>query len=255
MPENIVEMLSSYAPCEVSFKLDSLAGDEIFSHRADIVTPSASTIKVLVMAEIMRLVQEGVLTLDQRVIVPEQEKLNDSLIGVLAEESFLLGDLVRLMIVISDNTATNVIIDIAEMSAVNRLAATLGLSSTSLQRKMLDWEAVKAGRQNYTSSRDLNTLFGMIARGELPGSEFMLATLLNQKHSSYFRKYLPEEARVAHKPGSLDRLAHDAGILYLDSGTYLWSVLVPDADNVAAAEYISRSTREVYDYLTGLPAM
>lgn len=245
----IVDKVNSFSG-EVSVYLRRLDCEEpIFVYNGDRVVPSASTIKVIIMAELMRQAEEGAFKLTDMLPIPPQEKLQDSVIGVLEITEMSIQDLNTMMIILSDNTATNLMIDLVGMDSVNRLAGELGLTGTELARKMLDWEAMKAGRQNYTTANDLAKLYDMIAKKQLVGSELMLKTLFNQKHTQRLKRYLPEEVKMATKPGSIDRVELDFGIIYKEETPWIWGVLVTDAPNLEASEFISTLTREVYSLL------
>ena len=225
-----------------------------FEYDADRQVSSASTIKTMIMAEIMRRVEAGELSLDQMIEVPESAKLQDSLIGVLAQKEYSLLDLMTLMIIVSDNTATNVLIDLTGFDKVNALAEAWDLPSTRLQRKMLDFEAAKAGRQNYTSAADQLKLFVEIANGTLlsPESCAVMKEVLGKQKYGSFRRYLPEEIFVAHKHGDLDKLEHDVGIFELPDGKrYVLGVFLSEyKSNLAAQEVIAQISKTVYDYIS-----
>ena len=118
---------------------------------------------------------------------------------------------------------------------------------------MLDWEAVKQGRQNYTSPRDLAALFRNIINNKLPMCDWMMWKLFHQKHSAKFTAHLPENVLTAHKPGSIDRLEADSGVIYLGNEPFIWCVIVDDVPNREGEEFISRATGACYEFLTSRP--
>ncbi len=254
--ESVIEARLPEAPGEVAVVLTRLdTGERIYSYNAETQMPSASTIKVLVLAEIMRRVEAGELSLDQRITVPEKAKLLDSIIGCLEQSDYSLRDLAVMMIIESDNTATNVLIDLVGMAPVNRLGAELGLPATSLQRKMLDWEAAKAGRQNYTSAADMDRLMTMIGRHELlsPKScDEMIAMLNMQKDIESFKRYMPEDLVVAHKSGSLDCLEHETGIFWVPGNEYVLTIFTRNCtSNSAARDFIGRLSLDIFKAMGG----
>jgi len=255
-PRQAITNILPEAPGEVAVVLTRLSsGERIYSINSNVRMPAASTIKVLIMAEVMRQVEAGQLSLEQRVPVPEKAKLSDSIIGCLEQGDYTLRDLVTMMIIESDNTATNVIIDLVGMDSVNKLGSGLGLKATSLQRKMLDWEAVKAGRQNYTSANDLDQL--MVAIGERRlisknASEEMIRILNMQKDIESFKRYMPEDLVVAHKSGSLDCLDHETGIFWVDGNDYVLTVMTRNCtSNAAARDFIGKLALAVYKSMGG----
>ncbi len=253
MPKNILEEFFQSAPGRTGAILTDSEGRAIFEVNSNMKAPSASTIKTLIMAETARQIEAGTLSENMILSIPEDDKLEDSILGLLGAQEYTLDDLVTMMIIISDNTATNAVIDLVTMEKVNSLARQLGMNETSLQRKMLDWEAVKQGRQNYTSPHDLATLFRNIINNKLPMCDWMMWKLLHQKHSAKFTAHLPENVLTAHKPGSIDRLEADSGVIYLGNEPFIWCVIVDDVPNREGEEFISRATGACYEFLTSRP--
>ena len=222
--------------------LDS--GETLYSYNAGMQMPSASTIKVLIMAELLRRVENGELDLNQRVSVAQEDKLLDSIIGCLDQSDYSLRDLIVMMIIESDNTATNVLIDIAGFEPVNRIASELGLENTSLQRKMLDFKAAEEGRQNYSSAADMDKIMQMIGRGELISPDacrFMLQVL-----------NMPEGLIVAHKSGTLDKLEHETGIFWVDGNDYVLTIFTQNQEsNSAARDFIGQLSLDIFQFMNG----
>lgn len=241
---------------EVAVVVSDLSDDRVlFTCNADMQMPSASTIKILIMAELLRRVEAGELNLEQRVQIKNQDKLADSIIGCLEQSDYSLRDLIVMMIIESDNTATNVLIDISGFDAVNRMAAELGLKNTSLQRKMLDFKAAEEGRQNYSSAGDMDKIMRMIGQGSLVSQDacrFMLQVMNMQKDIESFKRYMPEGLPVAHKSGTLDKLEHETGIFWVDGNDYVLTVFTCNqTSNASARDFIGKLARDIYQYMGG----
>ena len=254
---DIVVRHLQYAPGDTAIVFAPL--NDAHKYRANAAAsmkmPSASVIKVLIMAELMRRVEAGELDLEARIEVRKEDKLHDSLIGRLEQSDYSLNDLITMMIITSDNTATNVLINIVGFDSVNALAEELGLKDTSLQRKMLDWEAVKAGKQNYTSALDTSRLMRLIARGELISPEACrrMLTILNlQRDVESAKRFMPEDLVVAHKSGSLGNLEHDAGIFWIDGKDYILTIFTQNQpSNAYARDFIGQVAKDIYDAMGG----
>ncbi|SMP54638.1 serine hydrolase [Anoxynatronum buryatiense] len=216
--------------------------------------PSASIIKLLIMAEAMNQVAEGRFALDQSIEILPAEQVAYSLVTDLAAGSYQYQDLVQLMITVSDNTATNVLMDLLGMERINGLAAALGLKNTRLQRKMMDFESARQGRQNLTTSGDMVTLLELILQEKLATPalcRLMLTFLENQQDRDSLRRYLPKKVKVAHKTGELPTLNHDVGLVSLSDQQYLIGVFVNEAvDNLEARRLIGHISRLVYHHMT-----
>ena len=124
------------------------------------------------------------------------------------------------MIIFSDNTATNVLIDLLGIEEINRTIRRLGYRDTVLQRKMYDTEKSKQGIQNYITAAETGRLLREMYQGRLvsrTASEAMISILKNQQLCSkipFYLQALPEEPEIAHKTGEDCGITHDVGIIY-----------------------------------------
>ena len=197
----------------------------------DLVLPSASLIKVLVLAELLRQADRGYLHLDEMLEVWPEDLVEDS---EMVEREALparvpVGQLAEGMITLSDNAATNLLIRRVGMQRVNDLACDLGLRSTCLRREMMDVEARARGEENLTSASDTVVLLGEIWRGSSlsPASRTLaLDLLLGQRIESRIPVTLPPGARYAHKTGELEGVENDAGLVLLPGRTFALAALV-----------------------------
>jgi beta-lactamase class A len=159
------------------------------------------------------------------------------------------------MIVQSDNTATNILIDIAGIAAINQLLSTMNLKNTLLKRKMMDATARSAGIENLTTAQDMARIMELLYRGEVLDQEisaYIIDIMKKQLDSSMMRLHIPDQTVVAHKTGELDYLSHDAGIVFHEKGDYIFVVLIWDAiTNNYARQAIGQISKIVYDYFCG----
>ena len=231
--------------------LDLTDGRTLLWH-ADDVYPTASSIKIAVLAELYRQAQEGKLKLTDLYTVRKEDDVPDSSIfnglsyGVT---QLTLRDLATMMIAVSDNSATNVLIDKVGMANVNAMLAAQGLKQTKLQRKMMDLNAAKQGRENIATPRELMTLLARIYQGKLLNREMtdaffkMLATSKN----SPIRIAIPEAVVSADKPGELEGVRNDSGIVFAQNRPFVISVMTTyDKDEDAANAAIGRIAKAAY---------
>lgn len=219
----------------------------------EMIFPSASLIKLAIMSEVMNRVKKGGMTLEDEIMVEAAMMTGGD--GILKElkpgHVFTLEEIITLMIIVSDNLATNILIDKIGMESVNRLCQSLGLGETKLQRKMMDAQARKEGRENYTCAKDMLALLELIYRGDNVDGEYsarMLEILKKQQITGRLQLYLPEEITVAHKTGDLDLLEHDVGIMYLPQCTCILCVLTHRTlSNKEGREIIGKIAKLVYD--------
>jgi beta-lactamase class A len=144
-----------------------------------------------------------------------------------------LHDLAHLMIAISDNTAANMLLDLVGMQAVNAAMLQLGLTSTRLERRFIDFDARGSGRDNWTTTADMALLLSYLCTGLLPDNERILNMLLCQNDRTILPAYWDEEIPFAHKTGGLPGIIHDAGILYPPHASKTPFILVVMTSDVA----------------------
>ena len=219
---------------------------------------SASLIKVYILAEAYNLKKQGKLDFNEPVIIHKaDQRAWGSLDKVPDGTKVTVRDLLEQMIVVSDNTATNVLIEFLGMDTVNAYCRKLGLKSTVLERKMLDWDAIEQGRNNYTSAEDQLAVFSGLYRSSILTPElcaYALGILKRQRDFSSALRYIADEnLSAAHKTGGLDYLNHDAGIFYLPGRDYYFGCFVTDAmddteKNEISKKLIGRLSRAVYNY-------
>lgn len=237
----------------ISIVLKDLTNDRwIYTLNENRIVSSASTIKILIMIEALNQVLEGKYQLKQKVRIKEEDKVGFSIVKDLTADYYNYVDLITLMIIVSDNTATNILIDLLGYDNINKMAEKLGLKNTILSRKMLEFKAIKEGRQNCTSPMDMAIIMESIYRKQILSHdmcELMTGILKKQKYKDCLGRFFSEDVKIAHKTGSLKNLSHDIGIFYLGSIDYLLGMFVTEASSdIEAKEIIGKVSKVVYDY-------
>ncbi|QJW48320.1 serine hydrolase [bacterium BFN5] len=217
--------------------------------------PAASMIKVPIMYEIMRQAAAKKLSLEDTLIVTKEVCVDGA--GILKELRpnipMTVKELMTLMIIVSDNTATNMLIDHVGMKAVNGTMSALGLTATCLKRHMMDFAAAQSGRENMISAADLTLLYSKLLTGnELPETynHLMLDILKRQQIRDKLPFYWPEETVLAHKTGTLSGVEHDGGILFFPGGPYIVVVLTSNLEaNYRGLQLVAEIGQVLYDAL------
>lgn len=210
-----------------------------FSLNENKVIPSASLVKVPVMAACFYAVEDGKLRLDEMIRLKNAHKVSGS--GKLKDEisgkEYIVENLIDLMVSESDNTASNMLIERLGMDYLNACFKRMGLKNTNLSRKMMDFKSRRKGIENYTTARDIAYILEKIYRGALLNasvSRRCLRILANQKVKDRIPKKLPAGTVVAHKTGLENGICHDAGIVYTNNGNFLICVLTKHNNKFAA---------------------
>lgn len=218
------ELIDRFAkiPGKVSFLYENLVTGERLSYRENEPLMAASVIKLFVMTAAFQRIEEGRLDPEEILYVKKADHVPSC--GALTYLHDGIGvtimDLVTLMIIFSDNTATNVLIDLLGLEKINGTIRELGFEETVLQRKMYDLEKSGKGIQNYITAGETGRLLIMMYQGSLisrQASEGMISILKNQQLCSkipFYLQALPEEPEIAHKTGEDAGITHDVGIVY-----------------------------------------
>ena len=164
-----------------------------------------------------------------------------------------LRDLAALMMVVSDNTATNVLIDRVGQAQVNAMLESAGFERTRLMRKMIQPEEEKRGVENVSTAREMTGLLEAIYRGKLLNEKYAALAMELLKNEKYeptpMGRGLPAGVALASKPGSLAGVRCESGIVLLDGRPYVLSVMTTyAADDAAAERAITDVSRRVYAY-------
>lgn len=232
---------------------DLKSGKVLFEKDAERQVPSASTIKILIMVEAYRCFLAGKLDLNGKISINNAEKVEFSLISEMNTNQYTVKDLILIMITISDNTATNVLINLLGMENINNTGIEFGLKGTILQRKMMDFEAAKQGRQNLTIPRDLVMLVEKLYKKEILEPSIcddMLKIMSTTISRDFMIRDLPVDIRCAHKPGELDGINHDVGIVYTSNGDYALGVFATGLkDNILGRNYIATLSKDIFDHI------
>ena len=210
---------------------------------------SASMIKLVVLAALFDKVAAGEIDLSAQVEVKASDIVSGT--GTVQDDgpgTYELRELARRMIADSDNTATNVIVDLIGMDAVNEEASKLGLTGTVMARKMMDMVAADQGMRNRMTSDDAATILNLIASGKLVNeqmSELAMSFLLQQTINAGLTDAIPAGVQVAHKTGELIQAEHDGGIV-LAAHPYVLVVMTEGIDNYLGVSVIADVSRAVY---------
>ncbi len=242
------------------FFRDGGTGLEI-GHNHNELFHAASTMKLPVMIEVFRQADRGWFNLDDRILVDPmcRSMLDGSLFecdsrGYVNEqlgEPVTIRRLAREMMVVSDNLATNLLIELVTPQRITASMRELGAEDGFVIRGLQDSMAFRAGISNRITARDLVELLDAVENNTAASPEScaeMRGILRDQHYRTRIPALLPEGVQVGHKTGSITGHRHDAGTVYAPFGTYHLSILIdglgPGVDGNSAS---ARLSRFVYD--------
>src|ERR1700724_1283035 len=237
--------------------VDLTDGHKYLLHAND-VYPQASSIKICVLAELYRQAQQGKLKLTDLYTVNAADLVQDSdIMGGLTPgvTQITLRDLATLMVAVSDNSATNVLIDRVGMDNVNAFLKAQGLRATRLRRKMMDLKAAAEGRENVSTPNEMLNLLQALYRDEVLNQEMTadFFKVLSTHKDSWIPRNLPDDLRIADKPGALEGARNDSGLMFVDKRPYVLCVMTTylhrERDGEEAISHISFAAWRMFDRL------
>ncbi len=251
--ETALEKRIASGPAKVFLAAKNLKTGKSVSIRGTEAVRTASTIKLPVLVDVYAQASEGKLKLDEELVMRQADIVSGS--GVLRELSagtkLKLKDIGNLMIVVSDNTATNMLIERIGADAVNARMDKLKLPRTRLMRKIRgDGKQLKAAEgwsqaglleenKKYgigsSTSLEMIQLLEMLESGKLAGSKEILEILKRQQYSDGIGRKL-DGLTIANKTGSLDHLRSDVGIVYTKAGPIAMAITVEDIPGIDYGE-------------------
>ena len=253
---------------EIAARLDGVMGvavldltdGRVLLRNADRVFAAASSIKLAILLELYRQDQEaragakGKARLDDIYSFDPKDLVEDSRImaGLTPGVTRVTNrDLAQFMVAVSDNAAANVLIDRVGRDNVNAMLRSLGLSKTVLRRKMMDIAAARRGDENVATPQEMVRLLEAIFKEKAVDKESTAGLIkqLSTKKDSYIPRLLPDDVQIANKPGELEGVRNDSGIVFAAHRPFAISVMTAyDRDEKAAERAISDVALEAYHY-------
>jgi beta-lactamase class A len=262
--ESTISEVDQHLDGVLGVAVEDLSTGQKFLLRSDSVFPQASSIKIAVLVELYHQSQlaahgapgkaklSDLYTMQSSDLVPDSDIMGGLTPGITRLTN---RDLAIMMVAVSDNSATNVLIDRLSMDNVNALLDRLGLRHTRLRRKMMDIKAASAGRENISTPEEMLTLLEKLYQGKVLDQEMTadFFKVLSTHKSSFIPRDLPDTLQIANKPGELEAVRNDSGIVFLNNRPYILCVmttyLTRERDGEDAIAKISAATYSMFDRL------
>jgi beta-lactamase class A len=254
---NDLQRLATAASGVVGISVVDLSSGQRFDFNESLVFPQGSAIKIPILIELYRRADRGEVRLSDRLPVRLNNQVGGS--GLLQYFSdggseLSLHDLAVPMIVLSDNSATNVLIDRLGMERVSQTMAELGAGQTKLQRKMIRPEESAKGNENLSTPKEAVDLMARIARCDLPVSPASCASLraiLEIPKSGAFRDPIPASVAVAWKPGGIEGAQTAWGLVNVPGAPYAIAIMINyGGDDADMGRPIREISSAAYKYFT-----
>jgi beta-lactamase class A len=246
--EHRLTEIAAHVDGAVGYEILDLTNGDRVSHLQDASFPTASTIKLAIVLELFKQVEERRLRLDETLVLDRAKAVGGTGVLVhLGTPTLSIRDYATLMVALSDNTATNVLIDRLGMEAIASRLKSIGLPGTKLRRHMMDLAAARRGDENVSTPHELVLLLQAIQKNDAA------IELLKTPKDSRLRRGLPADVATADKPGELDGVRVDAGIVFAKNRPYAFAVMMSflksEAEGERAIEEMSRAAFDYFDRL------
>lgn len=228
---------------------------KLYSYNINQKVSSASIIKIFIMGEAYNQMNKGKILLEKRANISQKNIVKGSIIRNLSKNDYSINDLIFLMINLSDNIATNQLIDILGMKNINNFIKKVGLENTVLNRKMMDFKMKEKGLDNITTVEDVSIFLRKLYNGEIINKDIskeILHIMKKQLDNRMMSRNIDKSiTKISHKTGDLDRLNHDSGIIYTKDTDYIFTMFTWDGiDNLYGRKLIGEVSEKIYNYIT-----
>ncbi|MCK5572812.1 MAG: serine hydrolase [Bacteroidetes bacterium] len=230
-----------------------LTSGEWFTLNETFVFPQASAIKIPILMEVYRQADEGRFSLGETRTVRRTDQVGGS--GILqflgdGTSQLSIRDLCVLMIVLSDNTATNILIDLVGMAHVNSMLRSLGMEQTTLQREMMDTAASARNQENLSNPLEAARIMQILHEGAFVSREACddMLTVLSLPKSGAIKRGLPADTRIAFKPGGISGVSTEWALVRLQHRPFAVALMEKYELENEAARVFTEIARVLYDY-------
>lgn len=277
LEKEILDLAKTYSG-RIGVYAKNLKTNEEIKINADTLFPTASVIKLPILVTLFEKAKNGGMDLNKEIIIPEKNKVGGA--GVIqffdGDTKIKLIDAATLMIILSDNTATNAVIDQFadkhddKLEAVNSIMEKLGFQQTKLLNKVFSYatkkntpEAKRFGL-GYSTPFEMGKLLERIYRHQVIDSnysEWIINILKNQQDDTMIRRFLPydqlkenETIVVANKTGAIDRARIDVGIVYSPKCDFVIAIFADESSDTSwthdnkTQNAVAKAARLIYDY-------
>jgi len=239
---------------QVGFVLKDLKTGYTAKYNADILIPSASIVKIPIMAAVLQKVEDRQLEIGSLITLQRSDRVGGS--GRLkysgVGSKYTVSYLLHAMITQSDNTATQMLTRTLGFEYLEKYFKSLGLNNTNMVRGIMDLRARNRGIENYTTANDMVIILEKIYRKQCSSAlscEYMIDLMKQQHINDRLNSGLPKGWTVAHKTGLIRGVCHDVGIIFHPRGDFVIVVLLNKVNNYKTAKrFIGTLARVAFNY-------
>ncbi len=253
-----LQQIADGVPGSVGYCVMTADGETLFSHNENQLFAQASAIKIPILLEAIAQREAGTIDWEKPYPITKSNQVSGS--GILSQLSdggsrISTGDLAVMMIVLSDNTATNLLIDLIGMENVNRRLDALGCSQTRLRRVMMDTAAAKRGEENVSTPAEAAQLMQILAQRKFlsPAASEEVLEILRKPKSTAVRKAVPAEVPIANKPGGIPGVATEWALVEHADKPYIITLMGKDGEEARFLEAFTEIAKCVHQAVAAMP--
>lgn len=255
--ESRLKEIASRSRGALGFVALDLTDGERFALNDDVVYPQASAIKIAILMEVYKQAGEGKFKLTDTRRIEKKDKTGGS--GVLIDlgdgtVQLSLHDLCVLMIVLSDNTATNQLIELVGRDNINHTLESLGFKQTRVRRRMMDTAASWRGDENTSTPAEAARIMELLFKGQFINRHICdeIIAILKKTKLGGIKSGVPADVTVAFKPGSISGVTTEWAIVYLRDRPYVVVVMENYGMEDDATTAMKEISRTLYDHFSRL---
>ncbi len=253
-----LEQIADGVPGLVGYYVMTVDGETLFSRNEDRLFTQASAIKIPILLEAIAQREAGKIDWSKHYPITKSNQVSGS--GILSQLSdggsqISTGDLAIMMIVLSDNTATNLLIDLVGMENVNQRLDSLGCPRTRLRRVMMDTAAAERGEENVSTPAEAAKIMQTLAQRKFlsPNASDEVLAILRKPKSTAVRKAIPAEIPIANKPGGIPGVATEWALVEYADRPYIITLMGKDGEEARFLETFTEIAKCVHQAVASKP--
>ena len=258
--EKDLQTIIATSPSLTGLMAVDLSSGESISINENIIFAQASAIKIPILMEVYKQAHEKKFALsDIRPLLPSNTVAGSGILNVMVDPVNLsIRNLCVLMIGLSDNSATNTLIELVGMKNVTNTMQSLGFSNTKLQRKMIDQPASLRNEENISTPSEAVRIMKLLHEGKFidkSTSEEILSILMNNPiANSKISAGIPANIKIAFKPGGMGGVSTEWAIVYLSNRPYAIAIMENYKTSATPSNVISALSKRIFEYFSMMKA-
>ncbi|HQT23275.1 MAG: hypothetical protein B7X86_10095 [Sphingobacteriales bacterium 17-39-43] len=258
--EKDLQTIMATSPSLSGLMAVDLSSGESISINENVVFTQASAIKIPILMEVYKQAHEKKFALtDIKPLLPSNTVAGSGILNVMVDPVNLsIRNLCVLMIGLSDNSATNTLIELVGMKNVTNTMQSLGFSNTRLQRKMIDQPASLRNEENISTPAEAVRIMKLLYEGKFidkSTSDEILSILMNNPvANSKIADGISANVKIAFKPGGMGGVSTEWAIVYLSNRPYAITIMENYKTSATPSNIISALSKRVFDYFSMMKA-